>query len=55
MEQITEEEKIKEVVEYFKTYIFENHITASINTHSKLKNYNINPIVVKYLLSLIHI
>ena len=49
MQEITEEEKIKEVVEYFKIYIFENHITASISTHSKLKNYNINPIVVKYL------
>lgn len=45
----TQEDIIKEIVEYFKTYIFENHITASINTHSRLKNYNINPIVVKYL------
>ena len=44
-----QEETIKEIVGYFKTYIFENHITASINNHSKLKNYNINPIVVKYL------
>lgn len=44
-----QEETLKEIVEYFKTYIFENHITASINIHSKLKNYNINPIVVKYL------
>lgn len=44
-----QEELIKEIVEYFKVYIFENHITASINTHSKLKSYNINPIVVKYL------
>jgi len=45
----TQEELISEIVEYFKVYIFENHITASINTHSKLKSYNINPIVVKYL------
>lgn len=44
-----QEETIKEIVEYFKANIFENHITASINIHSKLKNYNINPIVVKYL------
>ena len=44
-----QDELIKDIVEYFKVYIFENHITASINTHSKLKSYNINPIVVKYL------
>lgn len=49
MKTKNQEEIIKEIVEYFKTYIFENHITASINTHSKLKSYNINPIVVKYL------
>lgn len=49
MKRKNQEETINEIVEYFKTYIFENHITASINIHSKLKNYNINPIVVKYL------
>ncbi|TDX82922.1 PmeII family type II restriction endonuclease [Epilithonimonas xixisoli] len=49
MKTRTQEELIQEIVEYFKVYIFENHITASINTHSKLKSYNINPIVVKYL------
>lgn len=49
MKAQTQEEIIIEIVEYFKTYIFENHIKASINTHSKLKSYNINPIVVKYL------
>ncbi len=49
MKDRTQEELIKEIVGYFKVYIFENHITASINTHSKLKSYNINPIVVKYL------
>lgn len=49
MEIKTQKDTIAEIVEYFKVYIFENHINASINTHSKLKNYNINPIVVKYL------
>lgn len=49
METKTENDIIQEIVEYFKIYIFENHITASINTHSKIKSYNINPIVVKYL------
>jgi hypothetical protein len=49
MEVKTQNDIIQEIVEYFKVYIFENHITASINTHSKLKSYNINPIVVKYL------
>lgn len=37
------------IVEYFETYIFHNHIEASLKTHTKLKAYNINPIVVKYL------
>lgn len=49
MEIKTQNDILAEIVEYFKVYIFENHITASINTHSKLKSYNINPIVVKYL------
>lgn len=49
MNSKTQNEIIHEIVEYFKIYIFENHIKASINTHSKLKSYNINPIVVKYL------
>lgn len=49
MEIKTQNDIIEEIVEYFRVYIFENHITASINTHSKLKSYNINPIVVKYL------
>jgi hypothetical protein len=44
-----EDELLKEIVEYFRIYIFENHITSSLKTNSKLKNYNINPIVVKYL------
>lgn len=40
---------IDNIVEYFKSNIFENHITASLEKHSKLKSYNINPIVVRYL------
>lgn len=46
---MTEKELIKKIVEYFETNIFLNHIEASLKTHSKLKSYNINPIVVKYL------
>lgn len=45
----TEKELLIEIVEYFDTYIFENHINAALKVHSKLKSYNINPIVVKYL------
>lgn len=40
---------IKEIVRYFERNIFEQHINASLKTHSKLKSYSINPIVVKYL------
>jgi hypothetical protein len=45
----TEKELLTEIVSYFETYIFTNHINASLTVHSKLKSYNINPIVVKYL------
>lgn len=45
----TENELRIEIVAYFETFIFENHINASLKVHSKLKSYNINPIVVKYL------
>jgi len=46
---MTEEKLIQKIVQYFETKIFKNHINASLNIHSKLKSYNINPIVVKYL------
>lgn len=45
----TEKELLNEIVKYFEKNIFENHINASLKNHSKLKSYNINPIVVKYL------
>lgn len=45
----TENDLRIEIVAYFETFIFENHINASLKVHSKLKSYNINPIVVKYL------
>lgn len=44
------EEKLLEIItEYFEDKIFENHKINSLKTHSKLKSYKINPIVVKYL------
>lgn len=46
---MSEKALLKQIVDYFKINIFENHINASIKRHSKLKSYNINPIVVKYL------
>lgn len=46
---MTKIELTNRIVTYFETQIFENHIRASLNTHTKLKSYNINPIVVKYL------
>jgi hypothetical protein len=42
-------ELTKRIVEYFDDKIFKNHIESSLNTHSKLSSYSINPIVVKYL------
>lgn len=44
------EEKLLEIItEYFKDKIFENHKISALKTHSKLKSYKINPIIVKYL------
>lgn len=46
---MTKKALIQQIVEYFEENIFKNHIEASLKIHSKLKSYNINPIVVKYL------
>ena len=46
---MTEKELTAQIVTYFEKNIFENHLLAVEKTHSKLKSYNINPIVVKYL------
>ena len=45
----SKEELLSRIIEYFKTKIFEQHIRTALNTHSKLKSYNLNPIVAKYL------
>ncbi len=44
-----ESELLQVVTEYFKDKIFENHKINALKTHSKLKSYKINPIIVKYL------
>ncbi len=46
---MTEKVLVQKIVDYFKIKIFENHITSSLERNSKLKSYNINPIVLKYL------
>lgn len=46
---MSEQDLINKIVEYFQKNIFENHISASLEKHSQLKSYNINPIVVRYL------
>ncbi|NQX82250.1 MAG: restriction endonuclease [Flavobacteriaceae bacterium] len=44
------ENKLLEIVtQYFEEKIFDNHKINSLKTHSKLKSYKINPIIVKYL------
>lgn len=53
MIDLQEIELINKIVSYIKTNILDNHITASIMVNSKLKTYNINPIVVKYLSKLL--
>lgn len=46
---MNEKDLIVKIVNYFETYIFKNHIEASLKNNARLKSYNINPIVVKYL------
>jgi hypothetical protein len=46
---MTEKALTDTIVGYFEKNIFENHLSSIVKTHSKLKSYNINPIVVKYL------
>lgn len=46
---MSEKELIDQIVEYFEINVFEQHINTCLKTHSKLKAYNINPIIVKYL------
>ncbi len=49
MHELTEEELIDRIVDFFEEKIFDNHMAASLKTHSKLRSYKINPIVVEYL------
>jgi hypothetical protein len=46
---MNEQVLIAQIVEYFRVKIFEKHITSSLTNNCRLKAYNINPIVVKYL------
>lgn len=46
---MSENELLEIITKYFKDKIFENHKINALKTHSKLKSYKINPILVKYL------
>lgn len=46
---MTEDQLVKDIVDYFEEKVFENHLKASLNQNAKLKSYKINPITVKYL------
>lgn len=46
---MNENELLAIITEYFKDNIFENHKKNALKTHSKLKSYKTNPIIVKYL------
>lgn len=46
---MTEQELLEDIKEYFSTKIFDNHKAIALKSHTKLKSYNINPIIVKYL------
>lgn len=44
-----EKELLEIITNYFEEKIFDNHKINALKTHSKLKSYKINPIIVKYL------
>jgi len=44
-----ERELLDAIKVYFKEKIFDNHKKIALRDHTKLKSYNINPIIVKYL------
>lgn len=46
---MTEKILVSKIVDYFNQNLFEKHIVSSLEKNSKLKTYNINPILVKYL------
>ncbi|WP_299126579.1 PmeII family type II restriction endonuclease [uncultured Winogradskyella sp.] len=46
---MSEIELLAIITDYFKEKIFDNHRINALKTHSKLKSYKINPIIVKYL------
>jgi len=46
---MNEKQLLTVITQYFKNKIFENHKINSLQKHSKLKSYKINPITVKYL------
>lgn len=46
---MNESQLLEIVTNYFKEKIFENHKVSSLEKHSMLKSYKINPIIVKYL------
>lgn len=46
---MTEKELLEAIKEYFSEKIFDNHKKIALRDHTKLKSYNINPIIVKYL------
>tara|TARA_R100000935_G_C2832555_1_gene166016 strand:+ start:194 stop:904 length:711 start_codon:yes stop_codon:yes gene_type:complete len=46
---MSESELIDIITDYIKIKILEKHKKSSLSKHTKLKNYKINPIIVKYL------
>ena len=46
---MSEDELLVAIVEYFGENIFKQHMKTVLQKHSKIKNYKVNPIVVKYL------
>tara|TARA_R110001592_G_scaffold71389_6_gene218307 strand:+ start:1533 stop:2243 length:711 start_codon:yes stop_codon:yes gene_type:complete len=46
---MNEKELLAIITNYFEEKIFENHKINALKTHSTLKSYKINPIIVKYL------
>lgn len=50
---MSEKELLSIITNYFEEKIFDNHKINALKSHSKLKSYKINPILVKYLSKLL--
>lgn len=48
-DDLDEKVLLQNIREYFSSQLFQKHRDSALSKHTKLKSYNVNPIIVKYL------